>query len=175
MNFYRPIDQLRSTELTVVRTGFWNPEYLLSDGQFEYGRLSKVSFSSTEKVIEIANNTYTMRKPGAFSKEMLILRNGEVIGKTIRNAWKCITTIELNDGFTASFVRTPGRGIFSTKMSWVANDAELMMIACRSKYSQPMTVSVIDQNIAKQTDHLLLLAFIGVHIRLVRQAQAAAQ
>ena len=116
-----------------------------------------------------------MRKPGVFSKEMLILRNGEVIGKTTRNAWKCITTIELNDGFTASFVKTPGRGIFSTKMSWMANDSELMMIACRSRYSQPMTVTIIDQNIAKQGDHLPLLAFIGIHIRLVRHAQAAAQ
>jgi len=175
MNFYRPINQLRSTELTVVRTGFWNPEYLLTDGQFEYGKLSRVSFSSSEKVIEIANNTYAMRKPGAFSKEMLILRNGEVIGKTIRNAWKCITRIELNDGFNASFVKTPGRGIFSTKMSWIVNTTELMMIAGRSKYSQPMTVTITDQNIAKQGDHLLLLAFIGIHIRLVRQAQAAAQ
>lgn len=116
-----------------------------------------------------------MRKAGTFSKEMLIMRNGEVVGKTTRNAWKCLTTIELNDGFTASFVKTPGRGIFSTKMSWTSNDAELMMIACRSKYSKPMTVSIIDQNIAKQGDRLLLLAFIGVHIRLVRQAQAAAQ
>jgi hypothetical protein len=173
MNFYRPIDQLRSSELTVVRTGFWNPDYLLSDGQFEYGKLSLVSFSSSEKVIETANNTYTMRKPGRFSKEMLILRNGGVIGKTTRNAWKCITTIELNDGFTASFVKTPGRGIFSTKMSWVANDAELMMIAWKSKYSRPMTVSIIDQNIARQTDRLLLLAFIGMHTRLMMQAQAA--
>ena len=175
MDFYRPIDQLRSTDLTLVRTGFWNPEYLLSDGQFEYGRLSRVSFSTSEKVIEIANNTYTMRKPGVFSKEMLILRNGEVIGKTTRNAWKYITTIELNDGFTASFVKTHGRGIFSTKMSWMANGSELMMIACRSRYSQPMTITIIDQNMAKQGDHLLLLAFIGIHIRLVRQAQAAAQ
>lgn len=174
MNFYRPIDQLRSGELTVVRTGFWNPEYLLSDGQFEYGKLSKVSFSSCEKVIDIANTTFTLRKAGTFSKETLILKNGDVIGKTIRNAWKCITKVELNNGFKASFVPTPGRGIFSTKMSWIANDTELMMIACRSKYSQPMTVSVIDQNLTKQSDSLLLLAFIGVHIRLVRQAQAAA-
>jgi hypothetical protein len=59
-------------------------------------------------------------------------------------------------------------------MSWTANDTELMMIACKSKYSKPMTVSITDQNIARQSDHLLLLAFIGIHIRLVRQAQAAA-
>ena len=174
MDLYRPVNNLRSTELTLVRTGFWNPEYLLTDGQFEYGKLSRVSFSSSEKVIEIANNTYTMRKAGTFSKEMLILRNGEVIGKTTRNAWKCITTIELNDGFTASFVKTPGRGIFSTKMSWIANGVELMMIHCKSSYSKPMTISVIDQNLIKQGDRLLLLAFIGAHIRLVRQAQAAA-
>lgn len=173
MNYYRPADQLRTTELVLLRKGFWNPEYVLTDGQFEYGKLSRVSFSSCEKIIETANATYTLRKAGTFSKETLILKNGGVIGKTTRNAWKCITKIELIDGFTASFIRTPGMGIFSTKMSWTANDTELMMIACRSNYSKPMMVSIMEQNITKQADRLLL-AFIGIHIRLVKQAQAAA-
>ena len=174
MNFYRPIDQLRSSELTVARSGFWNPEYLLTDGQFEYGRLSRDSFSVSQRTIEIADNTFTLRRAGIFSRETLILKNGEVIGKTIRNIWSYTNNIELKNGFKASFVRSPGAGLFTSKMSWMAGDNEMINISGRFSFSNPMVVSITDPTIIKQADNLLLMAFIGINLRLLRQARAAA-
>ncbi|MGY3212876.1 hypothetical protein [Mucilaginibacter sp. HD30] len=174
MSIYRQIDQLRSNELTVLRSGFWMPDYLLSDGQFNYGRLSRDSLSVSQRTIEIADNTFTLRRAGIFSRETLILKNGEVIGKTTRNIWRYTNNIELNNGFKTSFVRTPGAGLFTSKMSWMAGDKELINISGRFSFSRPMVVSITDPTIIKQADNLLLMAFIGINLRLLRQARAAA-
>ena len=174
MDVYRPIDQLRTNDLNVVRTGFWMPDYLLTDGQFDYGRLSRDSFSASKITIEIADSTFTLRRAGIFSRETLILKNGELIGKTIRNIWSYTNNLELNDGFKASFLRTRAAGLFTTKMSWIYDDAELIRISGKFSISKPMVVSIIDPAVFKQPDHLLLMAFIGIHLRLLRQARAAA-
>jgi hypothetical protein len=174
MSIYKNIDQLRSNELTVVRTGFWMPDYILSDGQFEYGRLSRVSFSASQRVIETANTTFRLQRAGLFSRDTLIFNNDKVIGKTTRNIWSYTNDIILNDGFKASFLRTPGEGLFSRKMSWMDNDRELIRISGRFSFSKPMIVSVIDPTLLKQSDTLVLLAFIAVNLRLLRQVRAAA-
>ncbi|MFD0749112.1 hypothetical protein ACFQZS_03095 [Mucilaginibacter calamicampi] len=172
MSDYRNINQLRTAELTVIRSGFWQPDHILTDGQFEYGKLSRPSFGYKEGGIETATGVYTLKKVTFFGFNLQLLLNGEVIGKLKRNIWDNRTELELNSGLSAWFVRTPGAGIFTRKTSWMSAEGELMTITSRFEYSKPFAVTMINPD--KEKENLLLLALIGIHLRLMKNARAAA-
>jgi len=172
MSIYRNINELRTTELTAIRSGFWNPDHILTDGQFEYGKLTRAAFGYKEGGIQTAAGIYDLKKVTFFGRELHLLLNDEIIGKIKRNIWDNKTELELSSGLSAWFVRTPGDGIFSRKTSWMTADGELMTIAGRFEYSKPFVVTIA--NSIKDKENLALLALIGIHLRLMKRARAAA-
>ena len=165
-----PIDQLQSNDLTVI-SEIGDADYLLSDREFEYGRLRKFSSSSIERFIDVYDKTFKLQSATIIPKYKLIITNDEVIGKITFRKWRYETDVEFKDGFKASFIETPGSGFFSTKMSWVANDKELLRMAGKLSFSKPKLISVIDGDLAKQGYYLPLLALIGVDISITTRPQ----
>jgi hypothetical protein len=174
MENFRKLDQLRTTELVVTRKGLFKSVTTLTDGQFEYGQLSCNGMFSRDKNIETAEAKWIIRPVGFWGKETLIINadKSEVVGKIIRNSWGTRTSIEMNDGFTALLKR--GKGFFSRKMSWTNEQyGDQIDITSCSKYSRPFTVH-LDPATLKSTSPIALITLIGVHLIIVRQAQAAA-
>jgi len=172
MSSYSNFNQLRTTELTALRSGFWQPDYILTDGQFEYGKLTRPSFGYKEGEIETAAGTFMLKKASFWGFSLNILLNDEIIGTLKRNIWDNRTDLNLNSGLSAWFVRTPGEGIFTRKTSWMSAEGELVTIKSTFKYSKPFAVTLANPD--KQTENLLLLALIGIHLRLMKNARAAA-
>jgi hypothetical protein len=174
MEDYRKLDQLHTTELVVTRKGLFRAVYTLTDGQFNYGQLSCNGMFNRDKNIETAGERWIIRPVGFWCKETLIINadKSEVVGKITRNNWGTKTSLEMNNGFNALLKR--GKGFFSRKMNWTNEQyGDQIEITSCSKYSRPFTVH-LDPATLKNTLSVALITLIGVHLVVVRQAQAAA-
>jgi hypothetical protein len=175
MNNFQKLDPLRTLELNITRKGWFKTHYILTDGQFEYGRLGCVGgIFNREKRIETADGNWIIKPIGLLAKETQIIDTlkGEIIGTITRNGWDTKVTVSLNSGFNAVLAREGG--IFSRKMSW-GNDqlGGLIQLSTSYKFSKPFTVT-FDQGVINKPVPFTLLTLIGANIILTRQAQAAA-
>jgi hypothetical protein len=175
MNNFQKLDPLRTLEFNVIRKGWFKTRYILTDGQFEYGRLGCVgSIFNREKRIETAHGNWIIKPIGFLAKETHIIDtlSGDVIGKITRNGWDTKVTVSLNSGFNAVLAREGG--IFSRKMNW-GNDelGNLIQLSTCYKFSRPFRVT-FDQGVVNKPVPFALLTLIGANIILTRQAQAAA-
>lgn len=173
MNYYRKFDQLRTTELQIIRQGFWKPSYVLTDGQFEYGKLSCLNSFRREKNIETADGSYLVKQIGFWGKETQIIDagKGEVIGAIKKNGWDTKVALEMSSGFNAQLKKGPG--VFSRELNWT-NDQYGDCIKIKACYKWHLSFTIIyDSNIIKTTLPLALITLLGANIVLTRQAQAA--
>jgi hypothetical protein len=174
MNYYTQFDPSRSTELQVIRNGFFKPVYKLTDSQNEYGSLSCNDMWQREKKITTANGEWIVRSIGFLGKETQIIDalKGELVGTIKRNGWGTRTTVEMNNGFNAMLAR--GGGFFSRTINLI-NDQYGVCVSVKStcRCKTPFTVS-IDLELIKTTFPIALITLIGVNLVLLRQAEAAA-
>lgn len=173
MDNYRKFDQIRTTELQIIRKGFFNPSYILTDGQFDYGQLSCTSAFRSDKNIETADGTYLIKQIGWVGKEIQIIDEGkgEIVGSIKRNSWDTQVVLEMSNGFSVRLKKGPG--FFSREVNWT-NDQYGDGIKIKSCYKWHTSFNIsYDSNIIKTTFPLALITLIGVNIILVRQAQAA--
>ena len=174
-NNYRKIQDLRTTELFVKRSGFWCPDHILIDGQFEYGRLMRPKLFRCERIIETADGDFKLQRKGFWGREIEIFKNEEKVGSLARNTWDNKQTLQLHTGFNATFARTAGSGIFSRKKSWSSNEhGELLTIKSVFSFSKPFIINIINTNTNKNQVPFLLMALLGVNTILRQQEQAAA-
>lgn len=175
MDQYRKIQDLRTPSLFVKRSGFWCPNHILTDGQFEFGKLIRPKLFSCERIVETADGNFKLKRKGFWGREVEILKHDEKIGSLTRNTWDNKQTLQLHTGFNATFMRTPGSGIFGRKKSWLNNElGEILSIKSCFGFSKPFTVDILNTQAAKTQIPLLLIIFIGINTILKQQEQAAA-
>jgi hypothetical protein len=173
MNNYRDIDMLRATELYVVRKGWFKPIYTLTDGQFDYGRISCIGTFTRDKNMETAGARFTIKPKGFFGKEVDLINqdSGEVVGCYRKNSWETRIALEMNSGLS-TFLKK-GKGIFSRKMIWTDDqNGDYLEIKHCGRFARPFKIK-IEPNSIKTKLPLALLTLIGVNFMLVREAQAA--
>ncbi|PJJ79281.1 hypothetical protein [Mucilaginibacter auburnensis] len=175
MEQYRKIQDLRTPSLYIKRSGFWCPDHILTDGQFEFGKLIRPKMFNCDRLIETADGTFKLHKKSFWSKEIEIYKNEEKIGSLTRNTWDNKQTLQLHTGFTATFTRTPGSGIFSRKVSWLNSElGEFITLQSCFGFRKPFTVEIVNTQLNKAQVPIVLMAIIGVNILLLRQQWAAA-
>jgi len=174
MDNYRPFDQLRVNELTVLRHGFWRSSYELSDGQFTYGWLSYTGFFRQTGILNVANKSWTITRKGMLSRTLFIndTYTGELIGEIKPETWSRKIGIALNDGFQAFFTN---KKVFSRVFTlFTETDGDLAYIDPKVwKFKTPFKVS-FDPVLAKKIPNMPLLILSGIYLALLRQQQAAA-
>lgn len=173
MEYYRNFDQLRVTELPVLRHGFWRPWFELTDGQFSYGKLTYTSALKRSCFLETATGSWVVKRKRWLSRKFIIERaDGTEIGMITPELWSRKVHVELNDGFTAKF---SNKKLLSRTCTWVSEKYG-DMLNVQSKvfsYSRPFIVH-IDLDAIKALPHLPLLALLGINLVLLKQAEAAA-
>ncbi len=175
MDQYRKMQDLRTPSLFIKRQGFWCPEHVLTDGQFEFGKLISPKKFSCERIIQTSDSSFKLLRKGFWGREIEIFKNAEKIGSLTRNTWDNKQTLQLYTGFTATFTRTPGSGIFSRNKSWLSNElGEILTIKSCFGFKKPFTVEIVNTQLNKMQVPLLLMIFVGVNTILKQQEQAAA-
>jgi hypothetical protein len=174
MGDYRTFDQLRTTELTIVKNGFWYPAYELTDGQFVYGQLSYRANFKRDGVIETAQGTWTIKRKGWFKRSFLLNQNeDETIGTLIPETWLRNVNLKMDSGFEASYQY---KKILSRSLVLTHDTlGDILKITGKAfNFKRPYTITL--EQITQQNDMppIPLLALIGVNIILIRQQQAAA-
>lgn len=174
MSDYRSFDQLRTNELTIVKKGFWYPDFELTDGQFVYGRLRYSSNFKRNAIIETPKGTWTIKRKGWF-KRTLLLNTGEdnTIGTLTPETWKRDFNLQLDTGFEATYLY---KKLFSKSLTLTNDKVGDMLEITQKAFSlkQPYTITFSQVLQQDSIPPVPLLILIGLHIILLRQQQAAA-
>ena len=172
-SIYTRFDKCRVNGLTIIRNGFFYPEYILTDGQLCYGKLSGTGAMKRNMILETADGKWLMQYKSWLSCEMQLFNamNGELVGKATRQKWNNRVNLQLADGFDAVLNK---KGIFSWTYYWSdVNYIDLVSIKGNFSFSRPFSV-IVDQSAIKTTTNIPLVILTGVQAILVKQSQAAA-
>ena len=174
MENYRPLDQIRVNELTVIRHGFVRPYYTVTDGQFVYGRLSYTGWFRPKGNLESAHNSWQITPKGLFSRVLLINTGDidQIIGEVKPEAWSRKIKLEMTNGFDAFFTV---KKLFSRTYTMMnAQHGEIFNIETKLwKMKVPFKIT-FEPAVAKSITDMPLLLLLGVYLVLMRQQQAAA-
>ena len=169
-NYYRSFDQLRTNELYVVRHGWYNSSFELTDGQFNYGTISFRRFCRRSGTVETANGSWEFSKP-FFSRVATISKpGGELIGKVDQGYFDRCNKLVMNGGFAADFKRT---GFFPTEFTW-SKDSQGEILRSRQRhfnFNSPLTVIL---NPTVKITEMPLLTFLSIYLLLLRQRRKGA-
>ena len=173
MEYYRNFDQLRVTELPVLRHGFWRPWYELTDGQFSYGKLTYSGALKRTCLLETATGSWVVKRKGWLSRKLTIEQSGGAeIGMITPEIWSRKILVELNDGFAANFFN---KKLLSRTFTWVSEQYGDMLSVQAKAFSRNRPFIVhIDTNMVNTLPHMPLLALLGINLVLLKQAEAAA-
>lgn len=170
---FRSFDQVRVSELQVIRHGFWRPWYELTDGQFSYGKLTYTGILKYSCILETASGSWIVKRKSWVGRKLTIEQPDNVeIGLITPEIWSRKIKLELNSGLTATFYN---KKILSRTCTWV-NDQLGDILNIETKLwsrKQPFIVK-IDPDMIKKVPELPLLALLGINLILLKQAQAAA-
>jgi len=169
----RDFTQVKTTELFITRQGLFKREYELTDGQFVYAKLSYRSNFKRDAIIELPQNSWTIKRKGWFNRTLLLNRGeDEAIGNIIPETWKRDFNLKLDDGFEATYLY---KKLFSKSLTLTNNQlGDILQITQKALgIKQPFTVSINLVTKPENMPPLPLLIMIGLHVILLRQQQAA--
>jgi hypothetical protein len=168
---YKILDPKTTTELSLIRHGWFSPDYELTDGAESYGRLSYSMLSRRVATAVSATSTWTFAFKQLFSRTILIIdQNGAVIGEASRELFSRTRILNMQSGFRAEFYRPV---IFSWNYIWVSEGyGQIMNIKM-----YPFTLkSVVTINQSMAPPALIpMLIFFGQHLTILRRRRKGAR
>jgi hypothetical protein len=166
---FEVLDMRKTTELYLVRKGWFSPEYELTDYAYCYGEIKYHRLSNRRATATSANETWIFKRNGIFSRTLLITdQNDGLIGKATRIWLGRRTILTLQTGFEAEFYRL---SIWSRNSIWTSGSYGDIVHFNSNRFSLKDTI-YIDQSAAPQT-LIPLLTFLGAYLIILRRRRAA--
>jgi hypothetical protein len=170
----RNIDQLRTSELYIIRNGFWQPNFELTDGQFVFAKLSYRSNFKRDAIIELPQNSWTIKRKGWFNRTLYLnIGEDEPIGTLVPETWKRNFNLKLDSGFEATYLY---RTLFSKELTLTSDTLGDILQIHQKPFStkRHSTVNIDLVTVPDSMPPMPLLIMAGLHITLLRQQKAAA-
>jgi hypothetical protein len=174
MGLFTLFDPANCPGLNVKQNGWLRPYFTLTNGIDIYGQLSYAGVWRSVGTIMTANQNWTVQQPKLFNRDILIndLSTNETIAVIKTTPWRGRVTLEFKDGQVLSLQRD---GLFSRRLFWYHQQYGNVLTVTTSNFSYDRAFEILPgQNIFNNSDYLILLAFISVHIILIRRAAGAA-
>ena len=167
---YTTLNTKITTELSLLRSGWFSPEYELTDGAESFGKLSYDFLIRRVAKAVCATQSWTFSFKELFSRTIIIVdQSGTVIGEVTRDFFSRTRILNMQSGFKAAFYRP----IFSFTYTWVSEG-----------YGPVMNIRVYPLNL-KSTVHINqsmtppamipLLIFLGEHLAILRRRRKGAR
>jgi hypothetical protein len=167
---YTAFNLLKDTELTLMRRSFFFPWYELTDGQFNYGKLSYEGFFRRTALVETANANYRIEHEGFFSRTLKISSNNTLIGKLQLGLFSK-AALMMHDGFEAEFSRD---SVWNRNYVWNTNRFGEIIKLTEALFSfKKVLTTTVDPN-SVNLEALPLLCFLGSHLIILRRNQRRA-
>lgn len=173
MNNYRDISMLKTTELYIARKGWFKPVFTLTDGQFDYGKLSHTGFWKPVSILETANNTWLIKRKGALKRSLIINDINDIeIGTIVPELFTRKIKLSLSNGFEATYLN---KKIFKRTFSLINDQYGDILDIKTALWSvkKPFNIS-INPDLIKNMPDIPLFALLGVKLIMIKQAQAQA-
>jgi hypothetical protein len=166
---YQTLDPKQTTELVLVRHGWFNPEYELTDKVNSYGKITYHRFSPRKATATTATGTWIFRRAGLFNQTIFITdQNDSVIGKATRDWFSRITILTLQTGFRAQFYRPE---FFSREYIW-ESDGYGKILEINSYPLRLKDKININQSMAPPA-LIPLLTFLGSYLIILKRRRQA--
>jgi hypothetical protein len=174
MEQFKILDPNYAGELNIIKDGWVNPIFTLTDEINIYGKLSYSGLWRRTGNVEASGQNWTIEPQKLFKREIFVKNplTAQVITIIKTSRWRGLVTLEFPDGQTFQFKRD---NIFSKIQSWY-NEQYGNVLSIESKIwssKQPFKI-IPGLNVPKNNINLVLMTFIGVHLILLRRAHAAA-
>lgn len=167
---FKALDIKTAGELFLVRRGWWNPEYDLTDNAFVYGTLAYRSLSQYKAIAKTNDAGWIFRSAGPLSRVVTISDlDGVMIGTTSSGWFSRRIQLLLQSGFRAEFYQP---SIWSGDYIWSSGDGQIVQITS-SVFRSKDTVNIA--NNATPVAVIPLLIFLGKHLIILRRRRKAAQ
>ncbi|GGB02119.1 hypothetical protein [Mucilaginibacter rubeus] len=173
MDQFRSFDQLRVSELPVLRHGFWRPWYELTDGQFSYGKLTYTGALKRACLLETANGNWIVKRKNWLGRKLAIEQSdGMETGLVTPDIWNRKITLNLNNGLMATFYN---KKILSRTCTLVNEQlGDILNVETKIWSRKKPFIVKMNLDMIKKVPELPLLALLGINLVLLKQAQAAA-
>jgi hypothetical protein len=157
-------------DLVVEKKGMPYPVFTLTDGPKVYGELSYSG--NGQRTINTAQHTWKFASGKSFPRDILIIDTltGETTAVVKTSFWLARISIMFADGQTFRFIRST---VFSKKPRWYNEQFGNVLHTECQLFSFKQTFKVIpEQSSFKNNDYLLIMAFLSVHLTLMRRVSA---
>ncbi|MBC7400734.1 MAG: hypothetical protein H7289_12400 [Mucilaginibacter sp.] len=167
---YKELNTTKTNELSLLRHGWWSPEYDLTDNMVNYGKLSYEGISKRNAKVALANNTLRFNFESFFSHTILITdASGSIIGQCTREFFSCTRVLTLQSGFTASFFR---ESFFSREYIWESGSYG-KVIKMKNNFPFTLTTDVYVYPTKAPAAVIPILIFLGAHLIILRRRKRA--
>jgi hypothetical protein len=171
INLYKPD---AGAELFVTKSSWFYRSYTLTDDLNVYGQLTYSGFWQSVGLVEAANQSWTIERAGLFTRDVLIneVPGGETVAVLKTSARRGVVTLEFADGQVFRFIR---KSFFSPVQLWYSEQyGDILSITSKFfSYKRPFIIGP-RHNVLKNSNYLVLLTFISIHLILIRRAGKAA-
>jgi hypothetical protein len=168
---YKTIDTKQPNELLLLRQGWINPEFELTDKVYSYGKLTYNGILRRNAMAIAADNTWQFKFGPVFSRMLLITdQSGAIIGETKRKFFSRSRTLTLQNGFRAKFYRP---SIWSRE--WVWESAEYGVIIRMKSYPLQFKDKIATEQSMAPAALIPLLIFLGAHLIILERRRRAAR
>ena len=166
---YNILDPKITTELYLVRSGWFSPEYEITDNVYSYGKITYHRLSWRKATAVTAVATWTFQREGPFSRTTLITdQNGITIGKATRDIFSRKTILKLQSGLQAEFYRP---SIWAREYIWESEGYGEIMHINNSLFSLKDAI-YIDQSMVPAA-LIPLLTFFGAYLVILSRRRRA--
>ncbi|BAU54275.1 hypothetical protein [Mucilaginibacter gotjawali] len=162
---YSVLDTKAVNDLSLMRHGWFNPEYELTDGFNIFCKMSYHWFSPIGTVVQSATDTWVFQRENIFTRSLVITDvDGRAIGKVTRERFSRKSTLSLNSGFQADFYAHP---IFSRENIWESSTNGKIIEITSSLFSTRDGVRITPGT--TPANLVPLLIFLGKHLIILRR------
>jgi hypothetical protein len=103
---FRSFSQLKSPDLTIVRSGWFTPDYEITDGTYLYARLTYKGFLWQQAVAETSEAVWNLRFEGYFPRKVVVCNKEDKKIATIEMGFlKNRSVLTLNGGKQLYFAK----------------------------------------------------------------------
>lgn len=174
MDTFSVLEGNQQAELTVLRNGWLNPVFTLTDGINTFGKLSYGWDWRRTGKLESARQNWLIHPQKLFRR--IIFASDLLTGQQVRIAktglFSWINKAEFPDGQTLFFKRD---GIFSRTHTWYSEQyGDILIIeSSLNRFKQPFKIIPVS-NMLKNSIDPVLITFLGVNSILVQRSHSAA-
>lgn len=168
MESFSVFDPGYAGDLVAEKKGIPYPVFTLTDGVKIYGELSYTG--DGQRIIKTAQHTWKFGS--GKSRDILIIDTltGETTAVVKTSFWLARISIVFADGQTFMFKRLT---VFAKKPRWYNEQFGNVLHTECQLFSFKQTFKVIpEQSSFKNNDYLLIMAFLSVHLTLMRRVSA---